>query len=118
MRSGTLEELFSLLGIAKSHSRPHVSNDNPYSESLFKTAKYVPTYPGAFETIEEARTWCSEFFGFYNYEHYHSGIALLTPASVHFGTWREVVTKRQQALDSAYDKNPARFRRGRPIAKS
>jgi putative transposase len=117
MRSTTMDELFGLLKIDKSHSRPHVSNDNAYSESLFKTTKYEPTYPGQFETLEQARSWCAEFFAFYNYEHYHSGIGFLTPASVHFGTWPQVVAQRQIALDAAYDANPERFRRGRPVAK-
>lgn len=116
MRSGTLEELFALLDIAKSHSRPHVSNDNPYSEALFKTTKYVPNYPGQFETIEHARSWCANFFNVYNYSHYHSGIGLLTPASVHFKTWPEVVAQRQQVLDQAFADHPERFRKAKPSA--
>lgn len=118
MRSGTLDELFGLLKITRSHSRPHVSNDNAYSEALFKTTKYEPTYPGEFETLGDARTWCASFFTNYNYEHYHSGIGLLTPASVHFGTWPEVVAQRQAVLDDSYAQNPDRFRNGRPLAKS
>jgi putative transposase len=118
MRSGTLDELFAMLKIERSHSRPHVSNDNAYSESLFKTTKYEPTYPGKFETLEDARAWCASFFTTYNYEHYHSGIGLLTPASVHFGTWPEIVAQRQLTLDDAYAKNPERFRKGRATAKT
>lgn len=118
MRSHVLDELFSLLNIAKSFSRPHVSNDNPYSEALFKTTKYVPTYPGEFETIDQARKWCNEFFAAYNYSHYHSSIGFLTPASVHFGTWQQIVAQRQLVLDQAYYEHPERFRKGKPVAKS
>lgn len=118
MRSGTLDELFGLLKITRSHSRPHVSNDNAYSEALFKTTKYEPTYPGEFETLQDARAWCTTFFANYNYEHYHSGIASLTPASVHFGTWPQLVARRQEVLDTAYARNPERFRDGRPTART
>lgn len=116
-RSNVVSECFSELGITSSHSRPHVSNDNPYSESLFKTAKYRPEYPAAFETIEQARAWADETFTHYNYEHYHSGIGMLTPASVHFGTHHEIIKRRQHMLDDAYEQHPERFRNGKPIAK-
>jgi len=116
MRSDAMNEFYALAGISKSRSRPRVSNDNPYSESLFKTAKYVPLYPGSFETIEDARLWFSSFFAHYNFEHYHSGIGLLTPASVHNGTAAEIVEARQRVLDDAYSAHPERFRKGRPMA--
>lgn len=118
MRSDAIAECFDVLGITKSFSRPRVSNDNAYSEALFKTAKYVPAYPGSFETIEDARAWFSTFFTFYNYEHYHSGIGLLTPASVHFGTASEIIAIRQLTLDIAFTKHPERFRKGKPVAQA
>ena len=118
MRSDAMNEFYALAGISKSRSRPRVSNDNPYSESLFKTAKYVPLYPGSFETIDDARLWFSSFFAHYNFEHYHSGIGLLTPASVHNGTAAEIVEARQRVLDDAYSAHPERFRKGRPMADS
>lgn len=116
MRSDAMNEFYAIAGISKSRSRPRVSNDNPYSEALFKTAKYVPLYPGSFETIEAARTWFASFFTHYNYEHYHSGIGLLTPASVHCGTAGAIVEARQRVLDDAYRLHPERFRRGTPTA--
>lgn len=117
-RSNIIDDCFGELGITKSYSRPHVSNDNPYSESLFKTAKYQPTYPAAFDDIDQARQWANETFTHYNYELYHSGIAMLTPASVHFGTHAEIVVNRQITLDAAYAEHPERFRNGKPTAKS
>jgi putative transposase len=116
MRSDAMNEFYAIAGISKSRSRPRVSNDNPYSEALFKTAKYVPLYPGSFETIDDARRWFAFFFAHYNYEHYHSGIGLLTPASVHNGTAGEIIEARQRVLDDAFDTHPERFRRGRPTA--
>jgi putative transposase len=117
-RSNVIDDCFSELGITKSYSRPHVSNDNPYSESLFKTAKYQPEYPDKFETIEQARQWANDTFTHYNYELYHSGIAMLTPASVHFGTYPEIIMNRQFTLDEAYLEHPERFRNSKPTAKS
>jgi len=116
MRSDAMDEFYAIAGISKSRSRPRVSNDNPYSEALFKTAKYVPLYPGSFETIDDARRWFTSFFAYYNFEHYHSGIGLLTPASVHYGTATEIVTARQRVLDNAYCAHPERFRNGTPTA--
>ena len=118
MRSDAMQEFYGIAGISKSRSRPHVSNDNPYSESLFKTAKYVPLYPGSFETIENARLWFNTFFSYYNYGHYHSGLGLFTPASVHAGTIDEIITVRQQALDNAYEAHPERFINGRPLVRT
>jgi putative transposase len=105
-RSNVIADCYSELGITSSYSRPHVSNDNPYSESLFKTAKYLPEYPQAFETIEQAQQWADETFTHYNYEHYHSGIGMLTPASVHFATHHEII-----------EQHCGRFRNGQPVAK-
>lgn len=116
-RSNVIAECFGELGITPSNSRPHVSNDNPYSESLFKTAKYQPAYPGSFDNIDQARQWADGTFTHYNYELYHSGIAMLTPASVHFGTYKEIIVNRQVTLYAAYAKHPERFRNGKPIAK-
>ena len=116
MRSDAMNDFYAIAGITKSRSRPRVSNDNPYSESLFKTTKYTPLYPGSFENLVSARQWFATFFAHYNYEHYHSGIGLLTPASVHFGTADEIIVARQGILDNAYNANPKRFRNGKPVA--
>ena len=114
MTSNPVVELYAFLGIKRSHSRPHVSNDNPYSEAGFKTMKYCPAFPGSFGSIEDARAFCSRFFTYYNHEHRHSGIAYHTPASVHFGTATEVRAQRAETLGAAYAENPARFRHRRP----
>ena len=114
MTSNPVVELYAFLGIKRSHSRPHVSNDNPYSEAGFKTMKYCPAFPGSFGSIEDARAFCSQFFTYYNHEHRHSGIAYHTPASVHFGTATEVRAQRAETLGAAYAENPARFRHRRP----
>lgn len=114
MTSKTVETLLADLGVAKSHSRPHVSNDNPYSESQFKTLKYRPGFPDRFGSEQDARTYCRVFFPWYNTEHRHSGIAMLTPADVHFGRAQLVLAKRQAVLDAAYAATPERFVAGRP----
>jgi putative transposase len=114
MTSNPVVELLAFLGIGRTHSRPHVSNDNPYSESQFKTLKDCPAFPERFGCIEDARTFCETFFAYYNHEHRHSGIAYHTPASVHYGTATEVRAQRQVTLDAAYTANPARFRHRRP----
>lgn len=114
MTSKTVAMLLADLGVVKSLNRPHVSNDNPFSESQFKTLKYHPTFPGRFGCIEDARLFCQEFFSWYNNEHYHSGIALMTPHTVHYGKADECDSKRQVALDDAYSINPERFVRGQP----
>ena len=116
MTSKDVSQLLVDLGITRSHSRPRVSNDNPYSESHFKTLKYAPIFPDHFESIDEAREFCTKFFTYYNYEHRHSGIGLHTPASVHFGTASEIRAQRQATLDAAYNTNPARFANRRPTA--
>ena len=116
MTSKTVTDLLTDLKITKSHSRPHVSNDNPYSEANFKTLKYCPAFPGSFATLGEARQFCGIFFTYYNNEHRHSGIGLHTPASVHDGTWREIRERRQQVLDAACAARPDRFRGRHPVA--
>jgi putative transposase len=115
MTSQPVSDLLSSLRITRSHSRPHVSNDNPYSEAQFKTLKYCPVFPGSFTTIGEARAFCVIFFDYYNNEHRHSGIGLHTPASVHDGTARGIRERRQEILDAAYAAHPERFR-SRPVA--
>lgn len=114
MTSKPVAQLLVDLGVARSHSRPHVSNDNPYSESNFKTLKYCPAFPKHFGSIEDARTFCIAFFDYYNHEHRHSGIGLHTPASVHYGTAHEIRAQRAVVLDAAYAANPTRFCNRRP----
>lgn len=109
MRSKTVALLLSDLGVIKSHSRPYVSNDNPYSESQFKTMKYCPQFPDRFGSIQDARKFCGEFFNHYNNEHYHSGIGLLPPAIVHYGKAEQVLASRQETLLAAYRAHPERF---------
>ncbi len=111
MISKPLSQLMVDLGVTRSHSRPRTSNDNPYSEALFKTVKYVPDFPDRFGCIEDARAFCDAFFTAYNHEHRHSGIGLHTPASVHYGTADHVRTLRQATLDTAYTAHPERFTR-------
>jgi putative transposase len=100
------------MGVSKTHSRPHVSNDNPYIESHFKTLKYRPTFPKTFGSLEDARAFLKHFYQWYNYEHRHSGIAYLTPHSVHQGRGPLCLAKRTEALQLAYDAHPERFVRG------
>jgi putative transposase len=114
MTSKPVAQLLVDLGVARSHSRPHVSNDNPYSEANFKTLKYCPAFPGRFGSIEDARAFCAVFFDYYNHVHRHAGIGLHTPASVQYGTAGEVRTQRAATLDAAYAANPARFRHRPP----
>jgi putative transposase len=116
MRSKPVSQLMMDLGVTRSHSRPHVSNDNPFSEAAFKTLKYCPTFPERFGCIEDARAFCEEFFDYYNHVHRHSGIGLHTPASVHYGTHTEVREQRQATLNAAFELNPIRFRRIAPQA--
>jgi putative transposase len=116
MRSKPVSQLLIDLGIIRSHSRPHVSNDNPFSEAAFKTLKYCPAFPDRFGSIEDARAFCVEFFEHYNHVHRHSGIALHTPASVHYGTATEIRSERQETLTAAYAANPIRFRHRPPQA--
>ena len=116
MTSKPVAFMLADLGVTKSHSRPHVSNDNPHIESFFKTTKYQPEFPATFDNIVQARAFCVAFVGWYNNEHRHSGIALLTPSDVHHGHAQERIASRQVALDAAYADHPERFVRGRPKA--
>jgi transposase InsO family protein len=117
MTSKGVEQLLVDLGVTKTHSRPHVSNDNPYSEAHFKTLKYRPTFPAQFGSLEDARSFCRTFFDWYNHEHYHSGIALLTPISVHNGQATTIIEKRNQVLQNAFEQRPLRFKNRLPSAQ-
>ena len=114
MTSTTIAELLETLGVTRSLSRPRTSNDNPFSEANFKTAKYRPDYPARFADLAEARAWMRRFVHWYNHVHYHSGVAYLHPADVHAGRASTIVTARQRVLDAAYAAHPERFPRGRP----
>lgn len=118
MKSKGLAELLVDLGVIKSHSRPHVSDDNPFSESQFKTLKYRPDFPGNFGSIQDARAFCSGFFDWYNNDHRHSGIAMLTPAQVHYGNPQEVLQQRHQVVMAARQAHPERFPNGDPRLKA
>ena len=114
MASKTVAFLLADLGVTKSHSRPHCSNDNPYSEAQFKTLKYRPDFPERFGSIEDARVFCDRFFGWYGHEHRHSGIGLHTPADVHYGRAHAIREARGQVLNAAYLATPERFVRKHP----
>jgi len=109
MKSQTVETLLRKLGVAQSQSRPHVSDDNPFSEAAFKTLKYSPQFPSRFGSLAEAEAFCQEYFAWYNGRHHHTGLALLTPAQVHYGDPVALLAARHQTLLVAYAKNPARF---------
>jgi putative transposase len=109
MTSKPVAFLLADLGVTKTHSRPHVSNDNPFSESQFKTLKYRPEFPDRFGSLQDARSFCQEFFPWYNTEHHHSSLGLLTPEVVHMQRGSEVRERRQQTLDLAYAAHPERF---------
>lgn len=115
MKSKGVAQLLVDLGVTKTHSRPHVSNDNPYSEAQFKTLKYCPQFPNRFGSIEDARAFCQDFFGYYNKEHHHSGIGLVTPEQFHYGLAQNVYARRSLILKNAFDKNPARFKGKIPL---
>ena len=114
MKSKLVAELMADLGVTKSHSRPCNSNDNPYSEAQFKTVKYCPRFPKRFGSIQDARTFGREFFAWYNNEHKHAGISLLTPAQVHYGQAEQIIAQRNQVLHEAFMKNPSRFKYRKP----
>ena len=114
MKAKATAQLLADLGVTKSHSRPHVSNDNPFSESQFKTMKYRPEFPKRFGCLEDAKAFCQSFFHWYNKEHRHSGIGLLTPEIVHYGQAEEVIKQRNQVLARAYQAHPERFVRKIP----
>ncbi len=114
MRSKPVALLLADLGVTKTHSRPHVSNDNPFSEAQFKTLKYCPQFPERFGSIEDGRAFGQAFFPWYNQVHRHSGLGFLTPAVVHFGQAATVRDHRQHVLAAAYAAHPERFVNGRP----
>jgi putative transposase len=114
MASKQVAQLLADLGVTKSHSRPHVSNDNPYSESQFKTLKYRPTFPARFGSIQDARAFCQHFFGWYNFQHHHTGIGLLVPADVHYDRAEQVQARRAEVLTDVYAAHPERFVRKPP----
>lgn len=117
MKSKPVAFLLSDLGITKTHSRPHTSDDNPYSEAQFKTLKYRPDFPERFGSIEDARAFCQTFFHWYNQEHRHTGISLLTPEMVHYGRADLIIQSRQNVLTAAYEAHPERFVRKMPLHK-
>ncbi len=114
MIARSLAMLLADLGVTKTHARPHVSDDNPYSEAQFKTLKYRPNYPQRFGCQSDARAWSRAFFDWYNHEHHHSALGLLTPADVHYGRAEAIFHQRQLVLQAAYEKNPERFVKGPP----
>jgi putative transposase len=114
MTSKPVALLLADLGVTKTHTRPHVSNDNPFSEAQFKTLKYRPAFPERFGSIQDARAHCHVFFPWYNAEHHHSGIGLLTPADVHHGLAVQRVAARATVLAAAYAAHPERFPAGVP----
>ncbi len=124
MTSKPVALLLADLGVTKTHARPHVSNDNAYSEAQFtpalaggarETLKYRPDYPSRFGCQLDARAWANTFFTWYNQEHHHSGLALLIPADVHYQRAQAVLQKRQLVLQAAYQKTPQRFVKGLPV---
>jgi putative transposase len=117
MRGKQLSQLLVDLGISKSHNRPHTSDDNPFSEAHFKTMKYRPDYPDRFASLAEAQEWARHFFTWYNEQHYHSGLNLLTPASVHYHEALLVQQNRHAVMLAAYAAHPNRFVRGQPLVK-
>jgi putative transposase len=117
MKSQTVAQLLAALGVVKSHSRPSISNDNPFSESQFKTFKYQPDFPDRFASYDTALAYCTKFFSWYNDHHYHSGLNMLTPVSVHYGNAEQIVARRNQTLQAAYATHPERFVRGTPTQK-
>jgi putative transposase len=116
MKSKAVEFLLSDLVVTKTHSRPHISDDNPFSEAQFKTLKYRPDFPARFGSLEDARAHCRDFFAWYNTEHHHRGIALLTPHEVHYGLAPQRTTERQKTLQRAFEAHPERFPNGPPSA--
>ena len=114
MKSKPVAQLLSDLGVTKSHSRPYVPDDNPFSEAQFKTLKYHPDFPERFASFSQAQTWARDIFNWYNHDFYHSQLGLLTPASVHYGLAQQIRAQRQQVLQAAYQAHPERFVQGLP----
>ncbi len=115
MTSKMVAHLLADLGVTKTHSRPYTSNDNPFSEAQFKTMKYRPSYPDHFGSIEDARAWAKPFFHWYNNEHRHTGLGLMTPAAIHTGQAAQLTTQRHATLQAAYEKHPERFVKGQSL---
>jgi len=115
MKAKATAFLLADLGVTKSHSRPHTSNDNPFSESHFKTLKYQPTFPSCFGCMEDAKTFCRAFFAWYNQAHHHAGLGLMTPDQVHYGQIDQIHAARQITLDHAFEAYPERFVKRPPI---
>ena len=115
MKSKVVAQMLADLGVTKTHSRPHVSNDNPFSEAQFKTLKYCPQFPANFGSIQDSRSFCQDFFNWYNKDHRHSGIAMMTPEQVHYGIAAEINHHRAAVLTSAFEKNPNRFKYKLPV---
>ena len=115
MKAKTFSQLLVDLDILASYSRPRVSDDNPFSESQFKTMKYAPAYPGSFQDMESARSYVGPFLQRYNSEHRHSGLGLLTPENVHLGKAKELQIARKKVLTLAHDRHPERFVHGKPM---
>lgn len=115
MTAKSMAQFLTDLGIEQSHSRPYTPDDNPFSEAQFKTMKYRPDYPARFDSQAHAHTWASAFFPWYNQTHHHVGLALLTPAAVHFGQAPALIAQRQLTLAAAYARNPERFVHGIPV---
>lgn len=118
MVAENVAQMMSNLGVTKSHSRPKTSNNNPYSESQYKTLKYRHDFPDRFGCIEDARAWCERFFDWYNLEHRHSGIAMHTPFDVHFHLAEQLREMRADVLDAVYTKHPERFVRKAPSPRN
>ena len=118
MKSKVVAHLLADLGVTKTHSRPRTSDDNPYSEAQFKTLKYRPDFPERFGSIQDARAHCQHFFSWYNQQHKHSGIAMLTPQTVHYGNADNVLKQRQQTLNLAFDLHPSRSKGKQPRPQS
>jgi putative transposase len=118
MKSKVVAQLLADLGVTKTHSRPHVSNDNPYSESQFRTLKYCPQFPQRFGSIQDSRSFCQDFFFWYNKEHRHSGIALMTPEQVHYGLADEVTRHRASVLAAEFEEHPNRFKNKTPVPET
>ncbi len=115
MKAKATAFLLADLGVTRSHNRPHTSNDNPFSESHFKTLKYQPRFPKRFGCIEDARSFCRDFFDWYNQHHHHAGIGMMTPDQVHYGQIEAVHAARQVTLDQAFSQYPARFVKRPPV---
>ncbi len=114
MKSKTVAMLLADLGVVRTHSRPHVADDNPFSEAQFRTLKYQPGFPDRFGSIEHGRAHCQPFFHWYNHDHYHTGLGLLTPAAVHYGQAPRLLAQRQLVLTAAFQAHPERFVRRAP----